>query len=88
MQKPKPNNMQKQYRNLTEDEIRKLQSTGSKAYNWQDVLVASDFSNYTISNVNFTGKVYLASGITLVDICELGTSGKTTFANGVEVGVM
>lgn len=80
--------MQKQYRNLTEDEIQKLQSAGSTASNWQDVLVTTDFSNYTITNVNFTGKVYLSSDITLVDICELGTSGKTSFANGTEVGVM
>ena len=69
--------MQKQYRNLAEDEIKKLQSAGSTASNWQDVLVTTDFSNYTITNVNFTGKV-----------CELGTSGKTSFANGTEVGVM
>ena len=80
--------MQKQYRNLTEDEIQKLQSAGSTASNWQDVLVTTDFSNYTITNVNFTGKVYLSSDITLVDICEIGTSGKTSFANGTEVGVM
>ena len=80
--------MQKQYRNLTEDEIQKLQSAGSTASNWQDILVTNDFSNYTICNVNFTGKVYLSSGITLVDISDLGTSGKTSFANGTEVGVM
>ena len=80
--------MQKQYRNLTEDEIQKLQSAGSTASNWQDILVTNDFSNYTICNVNFTGKVYLSSGITLVDISDLGASGKTSFANGVEVGVM
>ena len=80
--------MQKQYRKLTEDEIQKLQSAGSTASNWQDVLVTTDFSNYTISNVHFTGKVYLSSGITLVDISDLGTNGKTSFANGTEVGVL
>ena len=78
--------MQKQYRNLTEDEIQKLQSAGSTASNWQDVFVTTDFSNYTISNVNFTGKVYLSSGITLVDISDLGASGKTSFANGTRGG--
>lgn len=88
MQKPKLNNMQKQYRKLTEDEILKLQSAGSTASNWQDVFVTTDFSDYNISNVHFTGKVYLSSGITLVDISDLGTSGKTSFANGTEVGVM
>ena len=80
--------MQKQYRKLTEDEILKLQSAGSTASNWQDVFVTTDFSDYTISNVHFTGKVYLSSGIILVDISDLGTSGKTSFANGTEVGVM
>lgn len=80
--------MQKQYRKLTEDEILKLQSAGSTASNWDDVLVVTDFSNYHICNVNFTGRVYLSSGITLVDISDLGTTGKTSFANGVEVGVM
>ena len=80
--------MQKQYRKLTEDEILKLQSAGSTASNWQDVFVTTDFSDYNISNVHFTGKVYISSGITLVDISDLGTSGKTSFANGTEVGVM
>ena len=88
LQKPKLNNMHKQYRNLTKDEIQKLQSAGSTASNWKDVLVTTDFSNYTISNVNFTGKVYLSSDITLVDVSDLGTSGKTSFANGTEVGVL
>jgi len=88
LHEPKPNNMNQNYRNLTKDEIQNLQAAGSKAVNWADVLVATDFNNYTISNVNFTGKVYLSSDITLVDICDLGTSGKTSFANGTEVGVL
>lgn len=76
------------YRVISAEEIATLQDNGCKATNWNDIMVAENFTDYRIDNVNFTGKVYLASGITLSDIKDLGTTGKTAFGNGTEVGVL
>ena len=80
--------MKKTYRNLTEEEICKLRSEGCTAASWNDIMVVDDFLGSDICNVAFTGKVYLSSNITLRNIADLGSTGKTSFGNGTEVGVL
>jgi len=47
------------YRNLTRDEIEKLEKQGCKSENWSQVSVIHDFVTDTISNVTFSGNVRL-----------------------------
>src|SRR5665647_323041 len=47
------------YRNLTEKEIATLTVYGCSAENWNDVQVVDAFSPAFVSNVYFSGKVYL-----------------------------
>ncbi|MFZ4725028.1 MAG: DUF4954 family protein [Paludibacter sp.] len=47
------------YRNLTEKEIATLTVYGCSAENWSEVKVAETFSPAFISNVHFSGKVFL-----------------------------
>ncbi|HLP04572.1 MAG TPA: DUF4954 family protein [Paludibacter sp.] len=49
------------YRALTEKEIATLTVYGCTAGNWKDVMVAADFSASYISNVHFSGKVFLGT---------------------------
>lgn len=75
-------------RNLTPQEVSTLQQQSCTATDWQLVLVDEPFQPALIQNVAFTGRVYLGSGVTLRNISSLGSTGHTTFANGVEVGVL
>lgn len=49
------------YRPLLEKEIATLTVFGCSALNWKDVQVAEDFSPAFISNVHFSGKVFLGT---------------------------
>ena len=75
-------------RTISSDEILVLQQQGCTAVDWQYVQVDEPFIPYLIQNVRFTGRVYIGSGVTLRNICDLGSMGHTTFANGIEVGVL
>ncbi len=76
------------YRSLTSAEIKALQVQGCSAKDWADVQVSDPFALSQVNNVRFTGKVYLGSNVTLENIRNLGSSGDTTFANGIEVSVL
>ena len=76
------------YRSLTSSEIKTLQDQGCSAKDWADIQVADPFVLSQVSNVRFTGKVYLGANVTLDNIRNIGTSGNTTFANGIEVSVL
>lgn len=76
------------YRSLTAAEVQALQSQGCSAKDWTCIQVASDFSVSSVHDVRFTGKVYLGSNVTLDNIRNLGSSGNTSFANGIEVSVL
>ena len=76
------------YRSLTSSEIKALQDQGCSAKDWADIQVADPFVLSQVSNVRFTGKVYLGANVTLDNIRNLGTSGNTTFGNGIEVSVL
>ncbi len=76
------------YRSLTPAEIETLQSQGCSAIDWTVVQVTDPFALSQVRNVRFTGKVYLGKNVTLENIRNLGTSGDTTFANGIEVSVL
>lgn len=75
-------------RTLTASEISLLQQQCCTAADWSAVLVDEPFQPSLIVNVRFTGRVYLGSGVTLRNISNLGSTGHTTFANGIEVGVL
>lgn len=75
-------------RTLTSQEIQILQQQSCTATDWQLVQVDEPFMPQLISNVCFTGRVYLGIGVTLRNISDLGSTGQTTFANGIEVGVL
>lgn len=75
-------------RTLTSSELSQLQQQGCSATDWQLIQVDEPFQASLIHNVHFTGRVYLGSGVTLRNISDLGSTGHTTFANGVEVGVL
>lgn len=76
------------YRNLTAEEIQTLKQQGCQARSWDDVKVSDPFVSAQVNNVCFTGKVYLGPNVTLRNIQDLGSTGDTSFANGVEVGVL
>lgn len=73
---------------LSPSEIECLQHQFCTARDWSSVLVADGFSTENISNVHFTGRVYLGKNVTLRNISDLGSTGHTTFANGIEIGVL
>lgn len=75
-------------RTLTPQEVSILQQQSCTATDWQLVQVDEPFQPALIQNVCFTGRVYLGSGVTLRNISSIGSTGHTTFANGVEVGVL
>ena len=53
------------YRSLTSSEIKALQDQGCSAKDWADIQVADPFVLSQVSNVRFTGKVYLGANVTL-----------------------
>lgn len=75
-------------RTLTPQEVSSLQQQGCTAHDWSQVQVSECFDPSLISRVNFTGRVYIGSNVTLCNISDLGSTGHTTFANGLEVGVL
>lgn len=75
-------------RNLTPSEIQQLTQQCCTAADWQLILVDEPFQPSLITNVHFTGRVYLGVGVTLRNLSDLGSTGRTTFANGIEVGVL
>lgn len=75
-------------RKLTDKEIVILEQQGCQASNWNMVEVADAFATENIRNVRFTGKVQLGAAVVLRNIAELGSTGQTSFAQGLEVSVM
>jgi len=55
------NNLMNNYRHLSEKEIATLTVYGCSAENWKEVNVADDFSPAFISNVHFSGTVFLGT---------------------------
>ena len=51
--------MEEKYRHLTQDEINKLIKNNCRCYDWNDIMVASNFTCDNILNVNFSGKIKL-----------------------------
>lgn len=76
------------YRSLTQTEMQQLVAQGCSSDNWGSIQVSQDFAVSNVSNVNFYGKTYIGSNVVLKNIYSLSSSGKTTFANGLEVGVL
>lgn len=76
------------YRNLSTSEIQQLQSNGCTAIDWSEVCIEDPFFAEKIHNVNFTGRVYLDSGVELFRVANLGSTGETSYANGLEVSVL
>ena len=76
------------YRALTDLEIAQLQSQGCSAADWGSVCVKAGFSADKIRQVNFSGKVYLGSNVTLQQVSNICGQGETSFANGDEIGVL
>lgn len=76
------------YRRLTVEEIGMLQSQGCRASDWTDILVKDGFMPKKLYNVNFTGKCYLGANVIVENVFDVGTSGDTTFANGLAISVL
>jgi len=76
------------YRALSDQEIAQLQSQGCTAADWRSVCVSADFRAGNIRQVNFSGKVYIGSNVTLQQVANICGQGETTFANGDEIGVL
>lgn len=77
-----------EYRSLTSQEIDALSHQGCTARDWADLRVAEPFAVGQIHQTHFTGRVYLGPNVTLRNIEDLGSTGKTSFGNGTEVGVL
>lgn len=76
------------YRALSDREIAQLQSQGCTAADWGSVCVSAGFCADTIRCVNFSGKVYIGSNVTLQQVSNICGQGETSFANGDEIGVL
>lgn len=76
------------YRALSDLEIAQLQSQGCTAADWRSVCVSAGFSTANIRCVNFCGKVYIGSNVTLQQVSNVCSEGETTFANGEEIAVL
>lgn len=76
------------YRALSDQEIAQLQSQGCTAADWGSVCVSAGFCADTIRCVNFSGKVYIGSNVTLQQVSNICGQGETSFANGDEIGVL
>ena len=51
--------MEEKYRHLTQDEINELIKNNCRCNEWNDIMVASNFTCDNIRNVNFSGKIKL-----------------------------
>lgn len=76
------------YRVVSDQQIAQLQSQGCTATDWGSVCVSADFCAEKIRQVNFSGKVYIGSNVTLRQVCNICGEGSTTFGNGDEIGVL
>lgn len=76
------------FRALSDQEIAQLHSQGCTAADWGSVCVSAGFCADTIRCVNFSGKVYIGSNVTLQQVSNICGLGETSFANGDEIGVL
>lgn len=76
------------YRSLTQTEKEHLLAQGCTSNDWECIQVSKDFSAENIINVHFFGKTYIGADVTLLNVNGIYSSGDTTFANGLEVGVL
>lgn len=76
------------YRSLSAQEIAQLQSQGCTAADWGSIFVSADFCADAVCQVNFSGKVFIGSNVSLTRIGNICGQGFTTFGNGEEIGVL
>lgn len=93
-----------QFRNLTDDEVHRLEATGCSASSWSDVWVAADFCTEQLAACRLEGRVRIASGARIyrsrvrnydigerslvADVTALECRHASPFGNGVPVATM
>ena len=93
-----------QFRNLTDDEVHRLEATGCSASSWSDVWVAADFCTEQLAACHLEGRVRIASGARIyrsrvrnydigerslvADVTALECRHASPFGNGVPVATM
>lgn len=65
-------------RQLTFNEIQVLEAQRCWAENWNNILVADDFTTNSVRNTNFYGNIQIGSGVTITDVKMLKGTGKAT----------
>ena len=93
-----------QFRNLTDDEVHRLEAAGCSASSWGDVWVAADFCTEQLAECRLEGRVRIASGARIyrsrvrnydigerslvADVTALECRHASPFGNGVPVATM
>lgn len=76
------------YRELTEREIKQLESQGCTSNDWSDVHVSINFMPFDIRNTHFDGPVRIGEGCRIDNVGVISTTPEASFGEGVVVPVL
>lgn len=76
------------YRELTDQEINKLELQGCGAADWSTILVAEDFATSQVRNTYFEGQIQIGSNCRLSNIGIIRSTPEATFGEGNVISVL
>ena len=77
-----------EYRNLTLNEVDRLEQNGCRSTDWTQVFVSNDFNTDDIRLTSFEGEVHIGSGVQIDNVGIIRTTDGASYGEGVTISVL